>query len=59
MKDDNIMVLIKAALEKFGVGTVSKIVTRKKEENTILFRKSALDKFLNTFYIRRVRAIRV
>ena len=50
MKDDNKIVLIKAALEKFGADTLKNIVTRKKEENTIFYRKTALDKFLNTYF---------
>lgn len=50
MKDDNKIVLIKAALEKFGADTLKNIVTRKKEENTIFYRKSVLDKFLDTYF---------
>lgn len=50
MKDDNKIVLIKAALEKFGADTLKNIITRKKEENTIFFRKAALDKFLDTYF---------
>ena len=50
MKDDNKIVLIKAALEKFGADTIKNIVTRKKEENTIFYRKAALDKFLDTYF---------
>lgn len=50
MKDDNKIVLIKAALERFGADTLKNIITRKKEENTIFYRKTALDKFLNTYF---------
>jgi len=50
MKDDNKIVLIKAALERFGADTLKNIITRKKEENTIFFRKAALDKFLDTYF---------
>ena len=50
MKDDNKIVLIKAALEKFGADTIKNIVTRKKEQNTIFYRKGALDKFLDTYF---------
>lgn len=50
MRDDNKIVLIKAALEKFGADTLKNIVTRKKENNTIFYRKSALDKFLDTYF---------
>lgn len=50
MKDDNKIVLIKVALEKFGADTIKNIVTRKKEENTIFYRKAALDKFLDTYF---------
>lgn len=50
MKDDNKIALIKAALEKFGADTLKNIVTRKKEENTVFYRKMALDKFLDTYF---------
>jgi vacuolar-type H+-ATPase subunit I/STV1 len=42
--------LIKENLKKFKSEALKQIVTRKKEENTIFFRKSALDKFLDSCY---------
>lgn len=42
--------LIKENLKKFKSEVLKQIVTRKKEENTIFFRKSALDKFLDSCY---------
>lgn len=42
--------LIKESLKKFKSEALKQIVTRKKEENTIFFRKSALDKFLDSCY---------
>lgn len=50
MKDNNKIVLIKAALERFGADTLKNIITRKKEENTIFYRKTALDKFLDIYF---------
>lgn len=41
---------IKENLKKFKSEALKQIVTRKKEENTIFFRKSALDKFLDSCY---------
>ncbi len=47
--------LIKESLKKFKSEALKQIVTRKKEENTIFFRKSALDKFLDSCYTRTPR----
>lgn len=50
MTKEEKIALIKESLKKFKSETLKKIVTRKKEENTIFFRKSNLDKFLDSCY---------
>ena len=47
MKVDKKIEKVKVALKEFGAETLSKIVTRKKEEHTIFYRSSELKKWLD------------
>ncbi|WP_448822059.1 hypothetical protein [Cetobacterium sp.] len=50
MTKEEKIALIKENLKKYGAGALNQIVTRQKKENTIFYRKSALDSFLDSCF---------